>query len=153
MSLQQQDQSGTYIETPFIVRFVTYLGVLGVAAIITCLILKCLGICHNHENYAEERQVSGEVTETNPIFPRKKLRPTYGTYEEEANLGRSSSSEDLYDGRICVICYDNPRSRFFVPCGHCATCQECAQRIMNVESKVCPVCRRPIHKVKKLIIS
>lgn len=124
-----QDMSGTHIEISFIVRFVTYLGVLGVAVIITCLVLKSLGACQD-ESYAEERSVSREVTETDPIFPQKELRSTYGTCEEEANLGRSSSSQDLYDWRICVICYDNPRNRFFVPCGHCATCQECAQRFV-----------------------
>ncbi|KAJ8539528.1 hypothetical protein K7X08_013780 [Anisodus acutangulus] len=123
----------------------------GVSVIIICLILKSLGACDD-ESYAEERPVSREVTETDPIMPQKEVRSIYGTYEEEANSSRSSSSEDLYDGKICVICYDNPRNCFFVPCGHCATCQECAQRIVDVESRVFPVCRRPIHKVRKLII-
>ncbi|XP_060171343.1 E3 ubiquitin-protein ligase APD2 [Lycium barbarum] len=148
----QQALSGTsYVEISFIIRFVFYLGVLGVLVIIICLILKSLGACDD-ESYLEETPVSREITETDPIFPQKEVRSTYGTYEEEGNSGRSSSSEDLYDCKICVICYDNPRNCFFVPCGHCVTCQECAQRIMHVESRVCPVCRRPIHKVRKLII-
>ncbi|XP_049355743.1 E3 ubiquitin-protein ligase APD4-like [Solanum verrucosum] len=109
-----QDLSGTYVEISFIARFVTFLGVLGVAVIITCFILKSLGACHD-ESY--------EVTESDPISQHQEVKSIYGTYEEEANCGRSSSSEDLYDGRICVICYDNSRNCFFVPCGHFATCQ------------------------------
>ncbi|KAH0705281.1 hypothetical protein KY290_012092 [Solanum tuberosum] len=92
----------------------------GVAVIITCFILKSLGACHDESN---------AVTESDPISQHREVKSIYGTYEEEANCGRSSSSEDLYDGRICVICYDNSRNCFFVPCGHCATCQVCAQSI------------------------
>ncbi|KAF3665209.1 hypothetical protein FXO37_11137 [Capsicum annuum] len=98
-----------------------------VAIIITCLIMKSLGSCHD-ESYAEDSPVSREVTETDPILPQKEVRSIYGTCNEEEDCGRSSSSEDLYDGRICVICYDNPRNCFFVPCGHCVTCQKCALR-------------------------
>ncbi|PHU23104.1 hypothetical protein BC332_08211 [Capsicum chinense] len=122
-----------------------------VAIIITCLIMKSLGSCHD-ESYAEDSPVSREVTETDPILPQKVVRSIYGTCNEEEDCGRSSSSEDLYDGRICVICYDNPRNCFFVPCGHCVTCQKCALRIMNAESKLCPVCRRPTHEVRKFIV-
>ncbi|OIS96271.1 PREDICTED: uncharacterized protein LOC109236240 [Nicotiana attenuata] len=143
-----QDLSGMSVAISYIARLVTYVGILGIAVIIICYILKSLGACDD-DRYAEETPVTRTITE------HKELGPTYGTYEEESNSGKSSScsSEDLYDGRICVICYDNPRNCFFVPCGHCATCQECGQRIMDVESsRVCPVCRRPIHKVRKLII-
>ncbi|KAJ6675895.1 hypothetical protein OIU85_011988 [Salix viminalis] len=58
-----------------------------------------------------------------------------------------SSSEDLYDAKLCVICYDDQRNCFFVPCGHCATCYDCAQRIMEEDNKMCPICRRLIHKM------
>ncbi|KAM3319971.1 hypothetical protein P3S67_007171 [Capsicum chacoense] len=122
------DLSRVYVEISFITRFVTYIVVLGVAIIITCLIMKSLGSCHD-ESYAEDSPVSREVTETDPILPQKEVRSIYGTCNEEEDCGRSSSSEDLYDGRICVICYDNPRNCFFVPCGHCVTCQKCALRL------------------------
>nr|XP_009777212.1 PREDICTED: uncharacterized protein LOC104226833 isoform X2 [Nicotiana sylvestris] len=144
-----QDLSGMSVAISYIARLVTYVGIL--AVIIICFILKSLGACDN-ESYVEETPVTREITETDPMLPHKELGSIYGTCEEESNSGKSSSSEDLYDGRICVICYDNTRNCFFVPCGHCATCQECAQRIMDVESRVCPVCRRPIYKVRKLII-
>ncbi|CAA0841011.1 RING/U-box superfamily protein [Striga hermonthica] len=59
----------------------------------------------------------------------------------------SSSSEDLYDVKICVICYDHRRNCFFVPCGHCISCIPCAKRIIRGEIKSCPICRTFINKV------
>lgn len=106
--------------------------------IIVFLILKYLGACGEDEGTAgtiidtavrEER----EVTETDPIMRVKPMPYTYGTGEEEEDSGAlSSSSEELYDAKLCVICYDEQRNSFFVPCGHCATCYECAQRYIYI---------------------
>lgn len=52
----------------------------------------------------------------------------YGTNKDDLESGSSSSSEDLYDRKICVICYDDQRNCFFIPCGHCITCHTCAHR-------------------------
>lgn len=72
------------------------------------------------------------TTETEPLLPVKSM--TYGTNDEDDddNASRAStSSEELYDEKLCVICYDEVRNCFFIPCGHCATCYECAQRYTN----------------------
>ena len=93
----------------------------------------------------EDRRIEGEEggTETNPLLPAKTMPITYGTCGDDLESGNfscssssnsggsnntSTSSEDLYDGKVCVICYDEQRNCFFVPCGHCATCYACAQR-------------------------
>lgn len=94
--------------------------------IIVALILKFLEECdwNRAEGDTEER-------ETSPLQPAKAVSATYGTCQEDlesGNCSSGSSEEDLYDGKICVICYDEPRNCFFVPCGHCATCYVCAQR-------------------------
>ncbi|GFP96695.1 hypothetical protein PHJA_001813600 [Phtheirospermum japonicum] len=52
----------------------------------------------------------------------------YGTNGNGLESGNSSSSDDWYDGKICVICYDEPRNCFFIPCGHCVACINCAHR-------------------------
>ena len=103
----------------------------GFAAIIIFLVLKYLGACEgNNEIHIEDVTIQ-EVTETDPLMPEKPFRLTYGTGEEDPESGVSgSSSEDLYDGKICIICYDGPRNCFFVPCGHCATCYECSKRCL-----------------------
>lgn len=85
---------------------------------------------------------SVEATETEPLRPGKTVAPlTYGTCGEDVERGNCSTSsnssndsiscvtsEELNDGKVCVVCYDEPRNCFFVPCGHCATCLDCAKR-------------------------
>lgn len=109
----------------------------GFAVIILFLVLKYLGAFDgDDEVHVEDVSVTTwEVTETDPLMPEKPFRLTYGTCEEDPESGISgSSSDDLYDGKICIICYDGPRNCFFVPCGHCATCYECSKRcpLLNI---------------------
>lgn len=99
------------------------------------------------EELDEERStgVEGAAAETTRLWSRKTVRFTYGTCEQDLESGActgtsfssssgsgdsssTSSPEDLYDKKLCVICYDEQRNCFFVPCGHCATCYVCAQR-------------------------
>lgn len=154
----------------------------GFIVVMIFLILKYLGACDVESSTVVEHSRQ-EISETYPIVPRKTVTQTYGTNEEDDDSGASSSSsEELYDEKLCVICYDEQRNCFFVPCGHCATCYDCAQRyickefhvlfynltifsnfrfltdiyfcrIMDGESKVCPICRRLIHKVRRLFHS
>ncbi|PON66690.1 43kDa postsynaptic protein [Parasponia andersonii] len=136
-------------------------------ALVITIVLVIVKFLFEVSNVDRASEDAGEIsTETNPLMrPEKTVMQVtyYGTCEEEyvetgscsnssSDISRHSScSEDLYDGKLCVICYDNLRNCFFVPCGHCATCYDCAQRIFFGESKsTCPVCRRFIRKVRKL---
>ena len=73
---------------------------------------------------------------------RKAPPPYYGTMDEEEiskpREERGFSSDDLYDGKICVICYEFQRNCFFTPCGHYVTCSLCAKRfgddIFNIQT-------------------
>ncbi|KAK1276239.1 hypothetical protein QJS04_geneDACA001658 [Acorus gramineus] len=69
--------------------------------------------------------------ETSPLLGEKSPPRTYGTIEDPESGLRENSSEDLLDGKMCVICYDERRNSFFIPCGHCATCYACAQRLLS----------------------
>lgn len=128
------------------VRIAVYIVISGFLMILVFLLVKYVG-SYEVESFEEEQPV-GEISETYPLMPQKSFRLPYRTDEEDDQ--ESSSSEDLYGGKICAICYDAPRNCFFVPCGHCATCNGCARRIMDEENKVCPICRRLIRKVRKL---
>ncbi|CAK7347475.1 unnamed protein product [Dovyalis caffra] len=141
--------NGWFIEVTFVARAITYIAIFGVIIIIVFLILKYLGACDTESSNLGETAVTqvSETSETEPILPEKPVRLNYGTNEEDDGGSSSSSSEDLYDAKLCVICYDDQRNCFFVPCGHCATCYDCAQRIMEEENKMCPICRRLIHKL------
>lgn len=108
-------------------------GIAGIIVVFIFLILKYLGVCDSEtETYTLEDPLPPpvrEVTETAPVIPQKQVRLTYGmNQEEDDDGGSSSSSEDLYDAKLCIICYDEQRNCFFVPCGHCANCYDCAQR-------------------------
>ncbi|XP_030455782.1 E3 ubiquitin-protein ligase APD2-like [Syzygium oleosum] len=135
----------------FLARLVAYIAVLALLVFIVFAILRYLDNSED-ESPAEREPV---VTETTPIQLFKPPQSTYGTCEEDIETGScgSSSSEELYDGKICVICYDEERNCYFVPCGHCATCYDCAQRIFDGETRACPVCRRPVRKVRKWFTS
>lgn len=142
-----------YLELSFMARILSYIVILGSVMVAIYLMLKSLGACDSETETPIEPTTVQEVTETHPLLPEKPIGCTYGTAgheEDEESGGSSSSSEDLYDDKLCVICYDDQRNCFFVPCGHCATCYDCALRIMNEESKVCPICRRLVHKVRRL---
>ncbi|KAK4582310.1 hypothetical protein RGQ29_022468 [Quercus rubra] len=147
----------------FVARLFIYAAVLALLAVVVFMVMRYL-------EDLEDRRIEGEEggTETNPLLPAKTMPITYGTCGEDLESGNfscssssssgsnnntSTSSEDLYDGKVCVICYDEQRNCFFVPCGHCATCYACAQRIFNEENKTCPVCRRFIGKIRKLFAS
>ncbi|GMH03167.1 hypothetical protein Nepgr_005006 [Nepenthes gracilis] len=150
MTPNNGDLGGWYIELSFAARVVTYVAILGLVAIIIFLILKYLGACNGESD--EEEIARQEIVilaerlerdEANRLMPENPIRLTYGTgdvEEDDPESGSSSSpckngsSDELYDGKICVICYDHPRNCFFVPCGHCATCHDCAQRIMKGEN-------------------
>ncbi|KAM7278644.1 hypothetical protein ACFE04_005778 [Oxalis oulophora] len=155
--------NGWYIELSSVARIITYIVILGLIILVIYLMLKFLGACEESEDrtsnsiFHEPTVIEQpQVSENDPLLPRKPMRLTYGTGNEEEDdddaksAGSSSSSEDLYDAKLCIICYDDQRNCFFVPCGHCATCYECAQRIMEGDAKVCPICRRLIHKVRRL---
>ncbi|XP_068654881.1 E3 ubiquitin-protein ligase APD2-like isoform X2 [Aristolochia californica] len=99
----------------------------------------------------EEEAERDIESETNRLMPEKVAPCSYGTMEDHSNSSLCCDSPmNLYDGKMCVICYDGQRNCFFIPCGHCATCYTCAQKIMEGECKVCPICRRLIHKVRRL---
>lgn len=105
--------------------------------IVAYMILKYINEYDGEEGGIEDIR---ESTETSTLRPGKTMPVTYGTCDEwdiesrnccssnSSNGPITSSSEDLYDGKICVICYTEQRDCFLVPCGHCATCYVCAQR-------------------------
>ena len=59
-----------------------------------------------------------------------------------------SPPEDL---EPCAVCLEAPRTALLVPCGHTATCVECAHKVMHSSHAVCVVCRTPIEKVLRAV--
>lgn len=45
------------------------------------------------------------------------------------------------DSMTCTVCLDQPKEMLFRPCGHVATCQQCAESLST-----CPLCRARIDE-------
>lgn len=71
-----------------------------------------------------------------------------GTADDEDTV--HFQNEDTYDAQLCVICLDAPKTVFFIPCGHCATCLPCGQRVKHSEAGTCPICRVKIEKIRRV---
>lgn len=56
------------------------------------------------------------------------------------------AEEDGTTGKECVICCDKPKDTLLAPCGHVATCLECAQTLQRRKQN-CPICRGYIDRV------
>ncbi|CAH9118871.1 unnamed protein product [Cuscuta epithymum] len=145
-----QDEQKTAFEFGLLVFI--YVTVLAVLLMVIALTVKLLGFCD--EGAAAEGGT--EAAERGRLLEKEAGRIMYGVFDEDeeeepATYSRSSSGEDLYDGKVCVICYDKRRSWLFVPCGHCATCSSCTKRIIEGKAKTCPFCRGFIHTVSRYL--
>ncbi|XP_010439071.1 PREDICTED: mitochondrial ubiquitin ligase activator of NFKB 1-like [Camelina sativa] len=136
-----------YLELSFTARVLIYITVLGTIMTIVFLILKFLSECDMEDDGMESLPVVARQEEV-PI-----CTPSEVTGKGDVETASFSSSDDNVDySTLCVICFEERRNCFFVPCGHSATCRGCAQKILSEESKVCPICRRVIRKSKRLVL-
>lgn len=76
------------------------------------------------------RRQDATARETEPILPRKEVFFSYGATGEQPESS-VCPAEDSDSDKMCKICYDAPRSCFFIPCGHCFTCFTCARRYVS----------------------
>ncbi|KAL4181165.1 hypothetical protein AMTRI_Chr12g269920 [Amborella trichopoda] len=137
------------VELSYMARVASYCVILAIIIVVVYIVMKCFG------GREEEEVVVGAENQAllNDDTKQHSILTLYGTADECSDSAAINSCQDLYDAKICVICYDKIRNSFFVPCGHCATCYTCAQRIESGESKSCPICRRTIQKVRRLCSS
>lgn len=115
-----------HVVVEYAMRMAIYAGLTAVFLMVIALIVKLMWSCDE-----EEAGAGGEAaraTENSRLLSKEEaVFTSYGTSGEDLESGSSSSCEDLYDGTICVICYDDQRNCFFIPCGHCVACHACAQ--------------------------
>ncbi|KAJ8567312.1 hypothetical protein K7X08_019520 [Anisodus acutangulus] len=153
VSLNQEDQDQQQVAFEYILNVVVYSSAILVLLMVAALLIKLLGVCDG-----EMARNDGTIRrETDRLVSKPGASFTYGTCDEDdlesGNYSRSSSSEDLYDENICIICYDEKRNCFFIPCDHFATCHSCAKRITEEENKNCPICRRVIQRVRRVLLA
>lgn len=154
VSLKQEYQDQRQAAFEYILNVVVYSSVILVLLMVAALLIKLLGVCDREIT----RNDDTIRRETDRLISKASASFTYGTCDEDDlesgnYCSRSSSSEDLYDENICIVCYDEKRNCFFIPCGHCATCYSCAKRITEDENKSCPICRRVIRRVRRVLLA
>jgi hypothetical protein len=67
----------------------------------------------------------------------------------QAQLGvvvPAAPAENQEDNQ-CVVCMDAPKSRILLPCLHQCVCEACAQRMLELDTPSCPVCRAHIERI------
>ncbi|KAL3617352.1 hypothetical protein CASFOL_038765 [Castilleja foliolosa] len=110
----------------FVMRYSFYAALFAIFLMIIALIVKLMWHCDGDEG---ESARPSESTRLLSSKGQDVVVTIYGTNENGSESDKSSSSDDWYDGKICVICYDEPRNCFFIPCGHCVACINCAHRL------------------------
>lgn len=63
--------------------------------------------------------------------------------------GSEKKSVEGSEETICVICRSEPRTTAFVPCGHMATCNSCAQ-LSLASTRKCPICRTEVTSLLRI---
>ncbi|ALC41854.1 Iap2 [Drosophila busckii] len=64
------------------------------------------------------------------------------------NLSLEEENRLLKDARLCKVCLDEEVGVVFLPCGHLATCNQCAPSVVN-----CPMCRADIKGFVRTFLS
>ena len=56
----------------------------------------------------------------------------------------------LEEEALCVGCMDERKQHAMVPCMHMCVCESCAQRLLEVQTPHCPVCRTPVESTTRV---
>lgn len=140
------------MEISYGIRWISYFTVLACIVLLasaTLTILNGLG----QDSYEETGQNGGNEAQS-PLLSPKLAAADRGSSSDLMTRDDPGTvnlrNEDAYDAQLCVICLDAPKSVFFIPCGHCATCLPCGQRIRRNAAGTCPICRTKIEKIRRL---
>ena len=94
---------------------------------------------------------------TNPLNPseeqrRTRKRNSAGDLTEQA--GTELDSESYPSSQLCILCCQRPRDASFIhgDLGHMVSCFHCADRLWKRQA-TCPVCRRKVDRIIKIIES
>ena len=94
---------------------------------------------------------------TNPLNPseeqrRTRKRNSAGDLTEQA--GTELDSESYPSSQLCILCCQRPRDASFIhgDLGHMVSCFYCADRLWKRQA-TCPVCRRTVDRIIRIIES
>ncbi|KAK3578080.1 hypothetical protein CHS0354_006733 [Potamilus streckersoni] len=91
----------------------------------------------------------GKLSRQDSVIKNKETTKNARTLKSEKETPENlefiqKETERLKDGRTCKICLDSLACVIFLPCGHMASCPQCAPALFN-----CPLCRKDIKGTVK----
>ena len=81
------------------------------------------------------------------VEPEKSEMKTESSSFERLRL-LEQENRRLKEARLCKICMDREVSVVFLPCGHLATCVQCAPSLTH-----CPMCRHEIRAIVRTFLA
>ncbi|XP_060558859.1 baculoviral IAP repeat-containing protein 7-like isoform X2 [Ruditapes philippinarum] len=96
---------------------------------------------------AKEQKAESKSNDSNRS-PSKTVKPSTSASSSTDVETVLQENEKLKDMKLCKICMDNELCMTFLPCGHLATCEDCAQNVNE-----CPICRKLITQRVKIFWS
>jgi len=70
-----------------------------------------------------------------------------------AQLGVAPPAAQLVEEEVqCVVCMDERKQHVMMPCMHMCVCGVCAQRLLDAQTPLCPVCRTPVESTMRVFI-
>ncbi|KAG8040581.1 hypothetical protein G9C98_002577 [Cotesia typhae] len=89
---------------------------------------------------------NGETQEATVMSLKKDKRADAQT--DNGPLSLEEENRRLREARLCKICMDREVSVVFLPCGHLATCVQCAPSLTD-----CPMCRQEIRATVRTFLA
>jgi hypothetical protein len=80
------------------------------------------------------------------LFTPSQSRPK--KLELEVKADEKTDSEE----NQCTICVEHKKCILYGPCNHVASCNTCAQQILKMSKKECPLCRAKIESLTQIFI-
>lgn len=88
-------------------------------------------------------------------FYENKLHETKKENNKENNkkikLNEKKDISTEIEEEQCIICLDNKKCILYVPCHHVASCNQCAQKIIQSKQQ-CPICRTKVEQMIQVFI-
>ena len=86
-------------------------------------------------------------------------QPAAASTKVEQSPGGLASSKPLPDdlgqeaveAAECVVCWAADANVLYLPCGHCCTCQGCAQSFQLDTLPACPMCRQTVASMVTMV--
>lgn len=148
MKLSAPDDSNkTYIITKMrLLELVRHYESQSTAYKVMAIIAACIGgsllayIIYRHTSgWLEKRRQRLEFDEIRRSIAEQRKRS-----QGSQNTGTAEDTSGLRDEDTCVVCLANTRQVIALPCGHLATCTDCAEALPL--PKTCPVCRAHVER-------